>query len=175
MLRNLLLGKLLPPWRLLLKLFTEADASPQLAAGFALGMMIGLLPKGNLLAAVLAVVLLAVRVNLTAAATGTLLFTLVGLFLDPLTHRLGAALLGWGPLQSIWSCLYNWPIVPWTHFNNTVVLGSLLLGLVLVGPVFWAAWRAIERYRPWVVERIEKLRVARGLDTPDKLAKWSPL
>lgn len=175
MLPILMVGKWLRPLRSLSKLLSEADAAPQLAAGLALGMVIGLLPKGNLIAGVLTVALLVVRVNLTAAMAGASLFSLIGMLLDPLTGRIGAALLGWGPLQSTWTCLYGLPLVPWTRFNNTVVLGSLVLGLALAGPVFWGAWTAIERYRPWLLKKIEDFRIARRPDMAQNLANGNSL
>src|SRR5690606_18678280 len=73
------------------------DSPRQIAAGFMLGMMIGLVPKGNLSAVVLVMLLLGLRVNKPAGLAGVALFTWIGLFVDGFAHQLGSALLVWQP------------------------------------------------------------------------------
>lgn len=54
----------LRPVRFFFKALVTDNTPSQLALGFALGVVIGLVPKGNLLAISLMVVLSAIRVNL---------------------------------------------------------------------------------------------------------------
>ena len=54
----------LRPVRALLTLLSSADSPRQIALGFALGMLVGLVPKGNLIAVALVTLLFAARVNL---------------------------------------------------------------------------------------------------------------
>lgn len=151
------------PLRLVARAFT-ADGSPrQLALGLALGMLIGLVPKGNLTAGVLLVVLLGTQVNLGVGTLSALLFTWVGGLVDPLTHRVGEALLTHPSLQSAWACLHDLPLVPWMGLNNTVVLGNLLLGLWLFYPVYRLGEFAFDHYQPWAVEKLGKYRIAQLL------------
>jgi len=126
------------------KAFTARDAPRHVALGFALGMMLGLVPKGNLLAVGLSMVLFASRANIGVAMLSALAFSLLGSLADPLTGRVGLALLSWDVLRPMWTSLYNLPLVPWTAFNNTVVLGSFLLGLLLCYPAYRLAWRFCE-------------------------------
>jgi uncharacterized protein (TIGR03546 family) len=126
---------------------TAQDTPGQIAAGFALGMLLGLVPKGNLLAILLSLTIFASRANLGMAMVSALAFSILGPFCDPLTHRVGLALLTWNALEPTWSNLYNLPLVPWTAFNNTVVLGNLVLGIGLVYPTFHFARRFCERRR----------------------------
>jgi uncharacterized protein (TIGR03546 family) len=168
-----MLRRILQPLRILVQAFTDADSPGQLASGFALGMMLGLVPKGNLIAVLLSIVLLATRINLAAATLGALLFTVISGLVDPLTHRIGLFLLTCGALQSAWTFLYNLPLLPWTRFNNTVVLGSLALGVALLVPVYFAAKLLVDRYRPRIVEWIRRHRVSEVLDKGDKLTSWS--
>jgi hypothetical protein len=51
----------------------------------------------------------------------------LGFLLDPLFDWFGASLLA-GSLRHSGPPLYNTPLVPYTNFNNTVVLGSLRAG-----------------------------------------------
>ena len=129
------------------KAITAGDSPRLLAASVALGMLLGLLPKGNLLAIGLSLVIGAYRVNIAVVMLSALAFSCVGLLTDPLTDRLGLMLLEWDVLRPTWTALYNLPLAPWTDFNNTVVLGSLLLGLLLWYPTYRVARVFFERLR----------------------------
>ena len=84
---------LLKPLRLLVRAFADQDSPRQIAMGLALGAVIGLVPKGNLLAAVLMMIVCASRVNLGAAMLSAFAFSWIGMWVDPLSHRIGLALL----------------------------------------------------------------------------------
>jgi uncharacterized protein (TIGR03546 family) len=140
------------------------DATPaQLAWGFALGMVIGLVPKGNLIAVCLMTLLCALRVNFAAGTLGIFAFTWAGMYLDPYSHRLGHFLLTHPSLQSLWTSLYDTNVVPWTSFNNTVVLGSTLIGLTMVFPVYRLSHPIFARYAPLWAEYVRKYRVVQVL------------
>jgi len=114
------------------------NSSGQLAAGFAVGMIIGLLPKGNLIALSLCVLLFSLRCNKGLAILAAVLFSFVGTWADPFAHKLGLAVLSLGPLQSTYASVLSFPLGAWLGFNNTVVTGSLLVGLYFAYPVYWA-------------------------------------
>lgn len=154
-----LLQYLLKPLELLADLLADASSPRQIAWGFALGMLVGLVPKGNLTAAVLGVLLVATRANLAAAALATLCFSWLGVLADPLTHTLGLALLTSSSLRPFWDWLYGWPLVPWLGLHNTVVLGNLLCGLTLLLPVYALGIPAAERFVPWAAERWSRWRL----------------
>jgi uncharacterized protein (TIGR03546 family) len=164
---------LLRPVRMLAELATDAASPRHIAWGIALGMMVGLVPKGNLTAWVLAAVVLATRANLGAAALSTFVFSWLGMLVDPLTHRLGLALLTSVTLRPFWDGLYGLPLMPWMRLHNTVVLGNLLLGLALLLPAYAASLRAVERLRPWVADQVERWRLKHGLAAADTVTRWS--
>ena len=44
--------------------------------------------------------------------------------------------------------IFNWPLGPWIGFNNTVVTGTLLIGLYVAYPTYWFTrliFRGVER------------------------------
>jgi uncharacterized protein (TIGR03546 family) len=131
----------------------------QLAWGFALGMVIGLVPKGNLIAVALMTLFCALRINLAAGTGSIALFAWLGMYLDPVSHRLGHYLLTHESLQSLWTKLAGMKVVPWTDFNNTVVLGSTLIGLAALLPVYFATRPVFARIAPKLSEHIKKYRV----------------
>lgn len=160
------------PFRALARLFTAAGTPRQLALGLALGMLIGLVPKGNLTAVLLGVILLASRVHLGAGMLAAAVFSWVGMLLDPLSHRIGQAFLTLDALQPTWAYLYDLPLAPWTALNNTVVLGSLLLGLWLFYPVYRLSELAFACGQPRVVDWLKKYRVGQLLGGAEMLAGW---
>jgi uncharacterized protein (TIGR03546 family) len=136
------------------------DATPgQLAWGFALGMVIGLIPKGNLIAVSLMTVFCALRINLAAGTAAILIFAWVGMLLDPYAHRVGHYLLTHPSLQATWTALYDMNVVPWTAFNNTVVLGSTVIGLASFLPMYGISRPIFARFAATWAEHVKKYRV----------------
>lgn len=164
---------LLGPVRMMARALLAESAPRQLALGFTMGMVIGLVPKGNLIAVVLMVILCASRVNVGVGMLSAILFSWVGMLTDGITHEVGLYLLGLPGLQPFWTEAYNTPVVPWTAFNNTVVLGSLVLGLVLFVPTYLLSRPLFERYTEHVVNRIRKYRITKllwGAEWTDRLS-----
>jgi uncharacterized protein (TIGR03546 family) len=120
-----------------------ASTSPhQLAAGFALGMIVGLVPKGNLIVLSLCVLLFSMRVNKGLALAAAIVFTMIGPYADAFSHKLGLAVLSITSFQPIYASVLCLPLGPWIGFHNTVVTGSLLVGLYVAYPAYWTV-RAI--------------------------------
>jgi len=146
-----------------------------LAAGFALGAALGLVPKGNLLAAVFFLLFFAMRVDKGMALLSAGLFTGLGFAWDGLAHKLGWALLNASALKSLWTALYDLPIVPLTCFNNTVVLGNLVLGLILYAPLYFAFLQGVALYDAHLRARVEALPIIKAfkkLDFYEKYKGW---
>ncbi|MDA1163071.1 MAG: TIGR03546 family protein [Planctomycetota bacterium] len=149
----------LRPVRFFFKALVTDNTPSQLALGFALGVVIGLVPKGNLLAISLMVVLSAIRVNLGMGMLAAFAFSWVGVLLDPITHRLGLTLLTTEQLVPFWTEFSNQPMAPWTKFNNTIVLGSFVLGMTLLVPVFLISKPLFLKYTPDWSERLKKFKL----------------
>ena len=120
----------------------------ELAAGFALGMVLGLVPKGNLIAVSLVVLLFSLRVNTGVGLVAALLFSWTGAVLDPFAHKTGLYVLSIGSLQATYASVLQMPLGPWTGFNNTVVAGSLAIGLYLMYPAYWLSHLAFSAIGP---------------------------
>jgi uncharacterized protein (TIGR03546 family) len=135
------------PLRRVMRALLACSTPSELAAGFTLGMIIGFMPKGNLMALSLCVLLFSLRVNKGLALAAAVLFSCVTGWVDPLAHKLGLAVLHAESLQLTYASVYNMPFGPWLSFNNTVATGSLLLGLYIAYPVFWLSRAAITRFQ----------------------------
>lgn len=123
-------------WQRFLGTVSGMDSSEQLAAGVVLGMMIGMLPMDCLLPYLFLLVLLLSRANLLTAIGAAVAFSWIGIGLTSIEHGIGQAVLTFGPLEPTWAWMIQQPIVPWTRFDNTVVMGSLILGLLACYPVY---------------------------------------
>lgn len=167
-----MLSLLLRPLRFLMQAFTAVDSPRQLALGVALGMVVGLVPKGNLTAMVLMFLLFVTRVNLTTGLAAAFLFSWAGTLLDPITHRIGLALLTLEALQGAWTRLFDLPLLAWSGLNNTVVLGSLTVGIVAFYPVYRITLPVIAYYRPRFVNHIQKYRLAHVLRGSELASSW---
>jgi uncharacterized protein (TIGR03546 family) len=156
----------------------NADTSPnEIASGVMLGSIIGLMPKFNLLALALWVVVLMFRTNFGMATASVVIFAIVGSITDPWAEHLGFYLLTGVPaLKSFWTALYNMPIVPFTAFNNTLVLGNFVLGLILAVPVFFSAKKLVVAYRSYLRDRIMKWRIMQAFKASavfDLYQRWT--
>jgi uncharacterized protein (TIGR03546 family) len=63
-----------------------------------------------------------------------------------------------GGLRSLWVTLYNAPFIPFTRFNNTVVMGSFMVSLILLLPMFFLVKRFIVQYREKYEPRVKNWR-----------------
>ena len=151
--------------------FFENTSVNQLAGACALGVAAGILPKANLLAKLLGLAMVVLRVNLAAALLVAAVFTLLGPLFHFIAHPLGLWLLTAPALRGMWTALYNTPLVPWTAFNDTVVLGSLLLGMALFVPSFIFARRLIAACRDEAAARFFALPAVRSVGG-SRLMRW---
>jgi uncharacterized protein (TIGR03546 family) len=133
-----------PLWHVVVAL--TAERSPRrVALGVALGVLAGMVPKGNLTAWVLAVLLLGTRVNTGVGLLVALVVSGISPWLDPLTHRLGWRLLHVDGLAGLVGHAHELPLFPWLAWNNTVVLGSLVLGSVIFYPTYHLSHVGLQR------------------------------
>src|SRR5262245_28332601 len=140
-----MLSKSVTLLRRVVQTLVACHTPPELAAGFTLGMIIGLLPKGNLIALSLCVLLFSLRVNKGLAVVAAVLFSCFATSIDPFAHKLGFAVLSAKSLQLNFACLFNLPFGPWIGFNNTVTCGALLVGLYISYPVYFGTRVICER------------------------------
>jgi uncharacterized protein (TIGR03546 family) len=145
----------------------RSGAKPsEIAWGFALGTILGFTPFRGAHTLAVIVLLCILRVNVSAAMFSWLVYSLFAVLFDPLFHSLGFLLLtGIPALIPLWTKLYNAPVAPLTRFNNTVLMGSLVVSLVLLVPNFLFFKWFVERYRESWNAKIKKWKVVHALNT----------
>jgi uncharacterized protein (TIGR03546 family) len=99
----------------------------------------------NILIILLIIIL---NVNITSALFAFAIFSGFAYLLDPVLHSIGYFLLvDLQSLKSLWTSFHNLPIFPYTRFNNTVVMGSLIISFVLLVPIYYSAKNFVITYR----------------------------
>ncbi|HEX7337432.1 MAG TPA: TIGR03546 family protein [Gemmatimonadales bacterium] len=142
----------------LIKTLHSAGTPGQVAAGMALGAALGLTPLMSLHNLLVFSLLVLLNVSFGGGMLGWMVFVPVGFLLDPLFHKIGLSLLTAPGLRDFWTDWTNTPILPFTNFNNTIVLGSFVFWLVMAVPIFVAARYGVTRYRATVGERVRQSR-----------------
>ena len=155
-------------WLTLVKNFFQilrsGQTPAQIAGGFALGAIVGLMPVLTLQGIALWLVIFLLNVNLTAVFLSATIFTLIAYLFDPIFHALGCFfLVDVSALRGLWTSLYNAPLAPLTRFNNTLVLGSLLASVVFFLPVYFGAKRFVIAYRAHIGARVERWKIVQTI------------
>ncbi len=147
----------------LLTVLNSETAPGQISLALAFSLIVGLTPLWSLHNLVVLLIVLLLRVNLSAFLLGTAVFSAVAYLLDPLFHRIGLAVLMAPSLEGLWTALYNSTLWRVERFNNSIVMGSLLVSLALFVPTVLAFNWAIRKYRERVVAKVKQWRVVQAL------------
>lgn len=140
----------------LIAILREGQTPKQIAWGFALGVLVGLSPTFTLQGILIWLIILFIDVNLAAAVLSFTLFSLFAYIFDPLFHSLGFWILTQiDPLYGTYTTIYNMPLAPFTKFNNTVVMGSFVVALILMLPVYFGMKHLIIKYREKIYSKLK--------------------
>ncbi len=150
----------------------RAAATPgQIGAGFVLGMAMGFTPS-TVISVLIVLVLIVFNVNITAALFASALCRVAAYLFDPLFHSLGYFLLaGISGLRPLWTLMYNTAFVPFTGFNNSVVMGGGAISLLLALPAYLGVRHGVIVYRERYDERVRNSKVVRVIQA-SALYKW---
>jgi len=147
-----------------IKAFRSGESPRQIAAGFCFGFLIGLMPFWTVQGIMLFFLLILLNINLAAGTVAFLLASVFAYLLDPVFHSIGYFILtGIPALQNLWEWLYNTPIGPLSRFNNSIVMGSFIGGLILLIPIYWGMIKLVVAYRSGLEERIKKWKIVQAI------------
>lgn len=137
------------------KLLHSETGNNQLAWGVALGFILGMTPALSLQSLLVFLCMFFFRVQIGAAFLAAFFFKFIAFLLDPAFDSVGQWALELPALQGAFTELYNMPIVPFTRFNNSIVMGSGIVSIILLPFVLVGAKWAIVKYRVGVVEKFK--------------------
>ncbi len=139
-----------------LKILNSETDPTQISLAFCFAMIAGLSPLLSLHNLFVVLLVLVLRVNLSAFLLGFVVFSGIAYLLDPVFHQVGLTLLNAPALNGLWTGLYDQALWRIARFNNTLVMGSLVLALALFLPLLLLSNRLIRQYRArflnWVLK-----------------------
>ena len=152
--------------RATVKLITALNGNAkksQIAAGFAWGLLLGLVPAGNFFWIVLLLVSFFFNHNHGSKLFSMALLKLFAPLIAPAVDILGWQVLHIEALQPLFTTTFNMPFVPFTKFNNTLVAGGLVAGAALWLPAFFLFIVLIPLYRNHLSPKIRDLKVVKAI------------
>lgn len=141
-----------------LKAINKNSHPGEIAHAICCGMLLGFMPKNNALWYILFIAFLFMRIQKSAFVIFTFLFSLAAPYLDSAFDLIGYTVLKMDFLQPVFVFLIKIPLVGYTKFYNSIVMGSLLSGLVLYIPVYFIARLLVQLWRSKLVPLMRKTR-----------------
>jgi uncharacterized protein (TIGR03546 family) len=154
-----------------IKLLNSDTGNVSLAMGMTCGFILGMTPVLSLHSLLVFMILFFFRIQLGAAFATAFFFKFAAFLLDPLFHSVGDWALQLEGMQATYTQLYNLPIIPFTRFNNTIVMGSGIITFALAPLVFFLSQFFIIKYRVVVVARFQNSGAWKAIKATG-LYKW---
>lgn len=145
----------------------------EVAAGVAFGLLLALLPPGNLLWPLFLASTFFLKLNHGVELAALGIFRLVVPAADPLLDEVGFRILTASSLRSLWSGIYEIPLLPFTRFNNSIVMGGLVAGIVLWVPVFFISRAGVVGFRTHIQPRIAESRIVKAFTRIPLVSKFA--
>ncbi|MCR5188416.1 MAG: TIGR03546 family protein [Treponema sp.] len=143
----------------LLKALNGNSHPGEIAHAICLALVLGLIPKNNALFYIVTVFCLFIRINKIAFVLMTTVFSLLGHLIDPMLDTIGWWFLNLEFLKPAFSAMLEIPFVGFTHFNNTIVAGAIVTGLVLYIPLYWLSRLLIWGLRAKLIPILRKTKL----------------
>ncbi len=154
-----------------IKLLNSDTGNVSLAAGMTCGFILGMTPVLSLHSLLVFLILFFFRIQIGAALLAAFFFKFIAYLLDPVFDAVGSQVLEIESLRAVFTSLYNMPIVPFTRFNNSIVMGSAVVTFTLSPLVFIASQFFIVKYREIVVARFRTTRFWKAIEAT-KFYQW---
>ena len=138
----------------------SSDTNPSsLAFAVCLACVIGLTPLLSPHNILFLFIILFFRIHLSTFILALAGFSLLGLLLDPLFDQFGYFILTTPLLTDFWTFIYNVSLGRLSQFNNTIVIGSLAVSLLLFIPLYFMTKLLVIRYRNTFMVWLEKSKI----------------
>jgi len=143
----------------------------QIAAGFAWGLLLGLIPAGNALWIALFLLSFFFKNHHPSKMLVIAILKIAYGAVAPMVDMVGWEVLHVEALQPVLTELYNMPFVPFTRFNNTLVAGGLVSGIILWLPVFIIIFLIVPLYRNKLSPKIRESKLVKSISKVPLVSK----
>lgn len=151
---------------LLVKLFAainSENSTRQVALALALGAVAGLAPLLTLHNLLLVLLVFLLRVHLGAFFLSLFFFKGLAVMLSGVIVNVGEAALTAESLTPLFDFLYQFSLFKLLHWHHTYTLGAVIVGAVLLVPLYFIFRILIEKYREHVKQFFEKFKIIKAL------------
>ncbi len=155
----------------LLKVLNSDTGENQIAAGVACGLILGFAPALSLQTLLVFIIIFIFRVQAGAAFTSAFFFAMVAYIFDPMFDQVGQVILEMESLKPLYTTMYNMPIVPFTKFYNSVVMGAGVVAIAMFPVIFVLTKILVKKYRLKVVAKFEKTKFWKAIKATS-FYKW---
>lgn len=155
----------------LLKVLNSDTGENQIAAGVACGLILGFAPALSLQTLLVFIIIFIFRVQAGAAFTSAFFFAMVAYIFDPMFDQVGQMILEMESLKPLYTTMYNMPIVPFTKFYNSVVMGAGVVAIAMFPVIFVLTKILVKKYRLKVVAKFEKTKFWKAIKATS-FYKW---
>lgn len=131
----------------------------EIAHAICTGMLLGFLPKDNVLWFILTIIFLFLRINKGAFLLSTIGFSLLAPVFDPLFDYFGYWVLTFEPITPFFSNLLEIPFLGFTKFNNSIVMGALLSSIILYIPLYFLSRLFLKFWRASLAPIVKKSKI----------------
>lgn len=142
----------------LIRLLHSDTGQNQIAAGLAFGIFLGFAPFISLQTFLVLFITFIFRVQLGAVFISAFFFKFVAYLLDPVADPIGRSLLENEALRPLWTWMYNVPLLPMTRFNNSIVMGSFIISIILCPILFFVFKQLVIKYQVTLVHQLESTK-----------------
>ena len=142
----------------LLKVLNSDTGENQISAGVACGLIMGFSPALSLQTLLVFIIIFLFRVQAGAAFASAFFFAMVAYVFDPVFDNVGQMILEMNSLEPTFKTLYNMPIVPFTKFYNSVVMGAGVVAIAMSPIIFVLTKLFVKKYRATVVAKFQETK-----------------
>ena len=143
----------------LLKSFNSTVNPGEIAHAFSCGAILGLMPKDNLFWYLVFLFILFIRINKPSYLIMILVGAAISPAFDSLFDNVGYWFLTIPAFSSFFGTLLDIPFVAFTKFNNSVVMGSFLCGILFYVPIYFFGRFLIFIWRKYAASFIKNSKV----------------
>lgn len=155
----------------LIKTLNSNSHPGEIAHAVCIGLLLGLVPKGNIIWFVLFFFFLFVRVNKAAMFLSLLLVSLLTSLADTYLEFIGYTILTSEKLSPMWMNLLDIPFIAFTNFNDTLVMGSFITGLLAYIPLYLFTRIGISVWRKTIIPSIASSKIFKSFCALPKVSK----
>lgn len=155
----------------LLRLLHSENGDKSIAIGVSLGFILGLTPVLSLQGVLLLLILIFCRIQVVAALLAWLAFSFLPLIIPQPLNYIGSVILEASFLRPLWSMFYKAPVIPLSQFNNTIVMGGFVLGILGSPLIYKSALFLTKKYRGTIGSYLSNTKFVKVIKG-SKLYNW---